>query len=378
MSLGRSFLTYAANIINILSSGGSLANNIRDGERLVRYSHGIPRTCIISDKEEAEKKAKYLFEDTNVDELISRTKSLLDEEDETLDYFPESLKRNEKAYNEENPFTKEWHASYKLLKLEKGKKYTILQIYPKKPDDMSLSERLNSLFLTEAIETGLEAYEKKHEIIRHGTKAAMTSIMSRNLSHNISSHVLSLWIMFLNEMFGEKFLKEKTKEIFQLTEDYHLKGIFPEAIKDSNKLFQYIQHRMDFIAAVSTSIPSSEMTMDFKEDIYNPFIDQKVLLENIASSDGFDDLTNSFKIDDIPEECKRVSITNGIIGRHALYSILENFIRNAAKHCNSVLFNEFDIVWTKMKEQLNSNGSDNIKQYINKKMDSSCLITAIT
>jgi hypothetical protein len=188
--------------------------------------------------------------------------------------------------------------------------------------------------------------DELREIIKHGSIAAMTAIIARNLSHNIGSHVLSRWINTLNKLLEIKKV-DKLKNITdrenydqiveEIGQDKFIR-LLPELYKSlerSKPLFQYIQHRMDFIATVATSTPSSEMTMDFKKDVLNPFTDKernKVILENIAASEGFNNII--FEENDItlPENCKRVSIPNGIIGTHAIYSILENFIRNAAKH----------------------------------------------
>lgn len=175
------------------------------------------------------------------------------------------------------------------------------------------------------------------ETTRHGSIAAMTAIIARNLSHNIGSHVLSRWIVALNELLekNEEF-KDITRPTWNnLNPDTRLNEVSEcyKKLENSKPLFQYIQHRMDFIATVATSVPSSEMTMDFKKDVIEPFTDKKrnkVLLENIAASEGFD-LTDCFVVK-VPENCGRVSIPNGIIGTHAIYSIFENFIRNAAKH----------------------------------------------
>lgn len=205
------------------------------------------------------------------------------------------------------------------------------------------------------------------ETTRHGSIAAMTAIIARNLSHNIGSHVLSRWIVALNELLEKngKF-KDISKSTWNgLNAETRLKEVSEcyKNLESSKPLFQYIQHRMDFIATVATSVPSSEMTMDFEKDIITPFQQQKVLLENIAASEGFDDLTKCFDVK-VPENCGRVSIPNGIIGTHAIYSILENFIRNAAKHCNSHLLNDFDIhKWKCKKEDREQEWSKAIKYF---------------
>lgn len=177
-------------------------------------------------------------------------------------------------------------------------------------------------------------HEYYGEILKHGTKSAMTAIMSRNLSHNIGSHVLSYW---------NQEIEEELEKVSKVSKSYNKDQT---NLKKSKDLFQYIQLRMDFIAEVSTTIPSWEMSLDIKTDIIDPiFINpnrdkfentssSSILLSKIAKSEGVD-LKNDNKIAIDINGMKgntRVSIPHGYIGTHAIYAILENFIRNAAKH----------------------------------------------
>lgn len=210
-----------------------------------------------------------------------------------------------------------------------------------KPIDKKILLYLEDIALKGTVNINfLEHKEKvKQETIRHGTKAAVTTIMSRNLSHNIGSHVLSYWNQELEknlENATSEELKDKSVTIEKLKDN----------IKKSKDLFQYIQHRMDFLAEVSTSIPCSEMSLDIENDILNPFRkfslpstwldwsnpDGSVLLRYLAHSEHID-LHKKIEVEiDTNLKNKRISVPNGLIGIHAIYSILENFIRNAAKH----------------------------------------------
>ena len=174
------------------------------------------------------------------------------------------------------------------------------------------------------------------------SKSAIGSIMSRNGSHNIGSHVLS-----------------------SLT---HNIGTMP----DDRILYQYIQQRMDFIATVTTDFPPWGISTKFVGDIMKNFFMQRHLLENIARSEGLTafqfqnpqmqgsrlkrqkstirlfirnrlDAGNSHEdgyIDyhadmDKPIDLKNdveLSIPGGVVGEHAFYTIIENIVRNAAKH----------------------------------------------
>ncbi len=195
----------------------------------------------------------------------------------------------------------------------------------------------------------------KFKVLRHGIKAAVTAIMARNMSHNIGSHVLSYW--------GNK-LKNKidSKENTNASE-----------LEPSKYLFDYLKKRMDFIAEITTTVPAWEKTLSLKNDIIEDFQKQFAILDNIARSEGFcyykdcskmtanipgvsmpsSNCADCFRLphnlkkpsnDELkskePEPLKitysskdfHVSIPHGIVGEQAFYSILENFIRNSAKH----------------------------------------------
>lgn len=365
------FLDVCANVNTILSGQNTDSflpdPFIKETEGLIRYAHGMPLTYIIyfsdnlsggNDKVIDDKLSEII--DDGKTKVINTLKEVIRTKKDSFDFCKDSkngyLEVRKKLDRYENPYVIKHFVSYKYLKLEKWE-FLILQLHSKHPDAFSPREETNALYLCQAIETGLRTLEKKYETIRHGSKAAMTAIESRNLSHNIGSHVLFRWLTELGEIL-------KNKSDSEISGDNKLK-----CINQSKDLFQYIQHRMDFIAEISTSVPSSEMTMDFSSDVMVPFNNQKALLQNIGKSEGFD-LEESIMLDPDPphSDCKRVSVPNGIIGTHAIYSIIENFIRNAAKHCKGILFNEFEVKWEKLVQCcIESQGKNPIKEYIHEK-----------
>lgn len=224
-------------------------------------------------------------------------------------------------------------------------------------------------------------------------KSAVGSIMSRNGSHNIGSHVLSALS--------------------------HNVGTMP----DDRVLYQYIQHRMDYIATATTDFPQWTIPTLFVGGLMKNFYAQKHLLDYISRSEGLraykfqernlDDAARKnqhgtirifvrkfslqqpheklpanqclyhgpdgkdhsihyffgeratlfrelpaegsgahrrcvYEVSDsggtaqflesnekyVPEwdQDVRVAIPGGVIGQHAFYTIIENVIRNAAKH----------------------------------------------
>jgi len=132
-------------------------------------------------------------------------------------------------------------------------------------------------------------------------KDAVVAVMGRNISHNIGSHVLA--------------------KVSTLDEDL-------DSSKAKN-LFAFIQQRMDFIAQISTTTPSWTMDINLKE-VIDKLIEQKYLRDFIADFRGLDSNTLNIKSNNL--EKIKVAIPGGDIGCHALYSLIENIMRNAARH----------------------------------------------
>jgi hypothetical protein len=197
-------------------------------------------------------------------------------------------------------------------------------------------------------------YSKEYSL-----KSAIGSIMSRNGSHNIGSHVLAALS--------------------------HNVGTMP----DDRVLYQYIQQRMDYIATATTERPLWRQPILFVSGIMRQFLIQRHLLNFISGSEGLhayqfqnksvspdqketirihvrrievpgDGSNKSWESDGFFDKKSKVSnfiiypedgelkedklkelfrdkdlsvaIPGGIVGTHAFYTIIENLLRNAAKH----------------------------------------------
>lgn len=195
-------------------------------------------------------------------------------------------------------------------------------------------KKIDILFKRWASTLSIESFSKLSTKL--ATKSAIASIMSRNGSHNIGSHVLAALS--------------------------HNVGTMP----DDRVLYQYIQHRMDYIATVTTELPSWAASTMFIGEMMRAFLSQHHLLEYIASSEGLKaykfqdlniDLRKQFKTVQIHvsygssksalmpvfsfdgkglehpiENDVALAIPGGVVGQHAFFTIVENVIRNAAKH----------------------------------------------
>jgi hypothetical protein len=197
---------------------------------------------------------------------------------------------------------------------------------------------------------------------RETTRSTIAGIMARNMSHNIGSHVLASSGL--------------------------LQGVDMSEIE---KLHNFLQQRMDFIAQVVTYTPSWGEPMFFFKDLLGEFFNQYLLLDNLIKDQGYPEITFVVKVEkskqesDRPEQefvferkrvcakCKAVvrdknercdcpdfdprsmritgswqltsgsedslsaeeflvAIPGGSIGAHAFYVIVENMLRNSAKY----------------------------------------------
>lgn len=239
-----------------------------------------------------------------------------------------------------------------------------LTIGLKQPDDEYV-KGLISVQIKDII-TAIVTKQYQSFAISNAQRSAIAAIMSRNMSHNLGSHVLS----------GTK--AEISKTNFQ-----GLGEPLIERVRGTYRLFQYLQERMDFIALIINHEPQNKdfyAPLNLKADILDEFavdgrgkrhdsLNEKThsyLLDHIVSSERivrnannsenleveiqllkkekyFENEKEIIKIkcftslkngDNDSNEFNDInlSIPLGVNSRHALLTILENFIRNIAKH----------------------------------------------
>lgn len=209
-------------------------------------------------------------------------------------------------------------------------------------------------------------------------KSAKAAIMSRNMSHNLGSHV----------MF---YIKQKLQSVSKIVDSSVLENIIlPRDLLDIEtlknrisentnvelpflvglgKFINYLQERQDYIATVATDYIPARSTISFKDFIYDELKPElryqrhhsdgsssdagwqsgNLLLDYIAYSEqyressvieirfgqfnGTNPTTNSDADKDFQTLRKfNIAVPGGVIGRQAIFSIFENIIRNAAKH----------------------------------------------
>lgn len=243
----------------------------------------------------------------------------------------------------------------------------------------------------------------QNNIKQESIKSAKAAIMSRNMSHNLGSHVMAylkqhlnsvqdiisaniLSQLFLDSENIESIIKDpnvwlqRLKNLCEIEDNgKQLKEIALPFLVGLGRFISYLQERQDFIATIATDYIPYYSGVNFKDFIYdelNPDLrferhreraglqPDNILLGNIARSEGLGRTTSptldkSSALHDIvlyfrdfdghqivanapgstsPKSSLDAmrqyvfSLPGGVVGRQALFSILENVIRNAAKH----------------------------------------------
>lgn len=199
-------------------------------------------------------------------------------------------------------------------------------------------------------------------------KSAVAALMARNLSHNLGSHPLTNTKNYFRGKVDNIQNIEENKKEFSKTVAADYRG--------SARLLQYIQERMDFIATIISGDQYPLGGLNFKAEFFDiltnddcgarhgkqekNFLLQYLLysekltrhygLEEDYSCENMDEVKLVVKYNGYQpytgEEGKkeeendiklklsklRLAVPGGVMARHALFTIVENILRNAAKH----------------------------------------------
>jgi len=162
--------------------------------------------------------------------------------------------------------------------------------------------------VTENFLSKIGVYYLFQNSLYHALRSAVATIMSRNMSHNIGSHVLAYYEQSLKEMDRKAQRLDEAREKFN----------------------RYLQARMDYIAYVTTITPSYGVGFTL-EEIINEFNENKILLKGLAASENFDEVQIKLENDESTYK-DFLSFPMSELGKHALFNIFEGIARNAAKH----------------------------------------------
>lgn len=200
-----------------------------------------------------------------------------------------------------------------------------------------------------------EAAKKLHEMSRiNSLKAAIAAIMARNMSHNLGSHVF----YYVRDEFSK--LADEGEKDDPIVSKY--KGL--------SKFLQYVQERQDFVATITSQDEYFMGPLNLKLDVLDELTPDAVdfrhnseppstnyILKYLVNSEGIerkapkDNIFNANKEIEIEIDYNNyqfkskdnngvavefydinLAVQGGQQSRHAFLIIIENIIRNAAKH----------------------------------------------
>lgn len=191
-----------------------------------------------------------------------------------------------------------------------------------------------------------------------GEKMELAALMARNLSHNMGSHVLaSSLLQDVRSKPEDTLCPEACKASGLMDEKGNIKkGTDLKKLVDSlsRSLDGYIQQRTDFISQIVEGATAFAEPLLFWQDVVRPFTKQYVLLATLLDDQGFGygkkegtrpirfvvklpgfETANEKEGNGLHTVWGRdvlIGMPAGLSGTHALYSIIENLLRNAAKY----------------------------------------------
>lgn len=179
--------------------------------------------------------------------------------------------------------------------------------------------------LSAQIQAGIRMYKNREKAVG----AAVNQVNNRNLSHNIGSHVLS-------EFTGDSFYRSIKK---LASSDYGFNPIFKIKIKSGQQLAyfnRYMKNRMDYLSEVTFGVPSILVAKNFYSDVFRELDQVRLLLNHIAGVQGFEYKFQLF-YNGKPLNGQNdiaVAFPSDVLANQAFYNIIENIIRNTAKHAS--------------------------------------------
>ena len=165
-------------------------------------------------------------------------------------------------------------------------------------------------------------------------KASMAQVMARNLSHNFGSHVFS------NLINRDAYSRISDSEVLQ-SDNYlsNYNGINSgQSDKNLQIIYfnQYLKSRMDYLSEVTFGIPNMLTTKYVYDDVFKELDRVRILLIYIS---GIPDFKYTFCLKHNGEILSSendiaIAFPSDVLGNQAFYNIIENIIRNTAKHAS--------------------------------------------
>lgn len=184
---------------------------------------------------------------------------------------------------------------------------------------------------------------------KNAVRAAIAQVMARNMSHNFGSHVLSNLIS--NDAYSmltdRNILKAKA-----YVSPWETKMKYPkeqvQIVKSHSGNFQlsyfnqYLKSRMDYLSEVTFGVSNLLTTKMMYGEVMKELDQVRILLNYISGVSNFKYTFKLMIVDEKGEEKEMtadkdigVAFPSDVLGCHAFYNIIENIIRNTAKHAKN-------------------------------------------
>lgn len=205
---------------------------------------------------------------------------------------------------------------------------------------------------------------------KDAVRASIAQVMARNMSHNLGSHVFSHLIKteVYDELTDEKLKKELTE--YSSREDDkvfdHQDSQKPESPLKNQQLGyfnQYLKSRMDYLSEVTFGVPTMLTSKMIYNDVFKELDRVRLLLNYISGISKFkyefDFQHNGNSIMEGNEPDFAAAFPSDVLGCQAFYNIIENIIRNTAKHAKRT--NNEKVTFTINFKDINTAGLQDIE-----------------
>ena len=185
-----------------------------------------------------------------------------------------------------------------------------------------------------------------HEHRQQALEGAIAKVMARNMSHNIGSHVFS---HLVGNGAYEKLSDKSVSELDSYISCYEEPPKEEQAGNADNYqlvLFnKYLKNRMDYLSEVTFGVPNVVVAKSVYGEVFKGLDNVRILLNHIS---GITDFKFGFSLMhngvSLCEGDIMAAFPGDVLGSQAFYNIIENIIRNTAKHANKkdhapVMFN---------------------------------------
>lgn len=211
---------------------------------------------------------------------------------------------------------------------------------------------------------------KDYQMRQTAVRASIAQVMARNMSHNLGSHVFSHLIK--TEVYDE-LTDEKIKRLLTMYSSCENDKVFeyqnprdPKSPLKNQQLGyfnQYLKSRMDYLSEVTFGVPTMLTSKMIYDDVFKELDRVRLLLNHISGISEFkykfDFQHNGESIMEGKKPDFAAAFPSDVLGCQAFYNIIENIIRNTAKHAKRT--GNDDVTFTINFKDINTAGLQGVE-----------------